>query len=226
VRPLSDLPLFDGDHLRLEVEVREFDPNLFVYPPAGLSVKRAAQNLFLDLSLADLTRDSDGDGLTDLAEKRLLTDPHDADSDGDGLSDGDDRLPGVPQSADNSAATQALTAIVAKISGVGRRALIEGVGGPPPDIEQTVFFIGERPLFAGLSPDRRIVVLTHDEADIASKNLSPFFPLKIELFLLDHTGHRAYVIWSTSSPSWQGGTLRLEEKGGQWIVQDESSWIS
>lgn len=37
--------------------------------------------------------DSDGDGLTDLAEKRLGTDPHNPDSDGDGLRDSEDRNP-------------------------------------------------------------------------------------------------------------------------------------
>jgi len=39
------------------------------------------------LTLAELRRDSDRDGLTDLAEKLLFTDPQVADTDGDGLSD-------------------------------------------------------------------------------------------------------------------------------------------
>ena len=38
----------------------------------------------------DLDQDSDGDGLTDVAEAALGTDPNDADSDDDGLSDGDE----------------------------------------------------------------------------------------------------------------------------------------
>jgi hypothetical protein len=235
VRPISNLPLFDGDHLRLEVEIRELDPSLIVFPPINLSAKRTAQGLFLDLPLAALTRDSDGDGLTDLTEMRLLTDPYAADSDGDGIADGDDLLPGVSQSADNSAATQALAAVVKRISGVGSRALIEGVAGTPagviccgprkgpPVIEPTVFFIGERPLFAGLNPDRRVVILTRAEADAASKIFGLFFPTKIELFLLDHTGHRAFVIWSAS---WQGGTLSLKEENGQWTVHEISSWIT
>lgn len=41
----------------------------------------------------ELDRDSDGDGLTDLMEARLGTDPHHPDTDGDGIPDGKDRNP-------------------------------------------------------------------------------------------------------------------------------------
>ena len=37
-------------------------------------------------------KDSDGDGLTDIEEKNIGTDPHDADSDDDGLSDGQEHF--------------------------------------------------------------------------------------------------------------------------------------
>jgi outer membrane protein assembly factor BamB len=40
-----------------------------------------------------LTKDSDGDGWTDLVEKRLGTDPRNPDTDGDGLRDSDDKNP-------------------------------------------------------------------------------------------------------------------------------------
>ena len=39
------------------------------------------------------SRDSDHDGLTNAEERRLHTDPHNADSDGDGISDGVDSRP-------------------------------------------------------------------------------------------------------------------------------------
>lgn len=237
VRPVSALPLFDGDHLRLEVEIRELDPDQIYFPPISLPVKRTAGGLFLDIPLDALSRDKDGDGLTDLVEARLLTDPNLEDSDGDGQVDGEDPLPGIPQTADASPASQALAAVVKKIAGVGRRALIEGVDGTPsgvacncpppqgtpPAIQPTAYFIGERPLFAGLSPDRRIIVLTRSEVEAARKTLGPFYPRSLSLFLFDHSGRRALVIWSAS---WQGGTLSLEEKDGQWIVKELSSWIT
>jgi len=235
VRPVSALPLFNGDRLRLEMEIRELDPSRISFPPISLPVKRSAEGVFLEIPIATLTRDSDEDGLTDLVEARLLTDPRLADSDGDGLKDGDDPLPGVPQTTDTSPAAEVLAAVVKQIAGVGRRALIEGVDGTPtgvaccgprqgpPLIEPTVFFLGERPLFAGLRPDRRIIVLTRAEAEAVEKTFGPFYPLDLDLFLFDHSGRRALVIWSAT---WQGGTLSLEEKDGQWIVTEVSSSIT
>jgi hypothetical protein len=44
----------------------------------------------------DLQRDSDGDGLTDVAEQRLGTDPHNKDTDGDGDPDDIDPWPNAP----------------------------------------------------------------------------------------------------------------------------------
>jgi hypothetical protein len=43
--------------------------------------------------LADINRDRDHDGWTDLEERALGTDPTRADSDDDGIADGDDRAP-------------------------------------------------------------------------------------------------------------------------------------
>ena len=48
------------------------------------------------VDLTDVDRDRDGDGLSDLVEARLGTDPGVADSDGDGLSDSEDPNPDRP----------------------------------------------------------------------------------------------------------------------------------
>jgi hypothetical protein len=124
--------------------------------------------------------------------------------------------------------------VVESIAGVGRRALIEGVDGTfsgiccgpregPPLIAPAIFFVGERPLFAGLQPDRRVVVLTRAEADAVAERTGPFYPLELTLFLFDHSGRRGVVLWTAR---WQGGVLRLEQKGGGWTVEELSSWIT
>lgn len=46
-----------------------------------------------EISIADVEKDSDGDGWTDIEEQRLGTDPHNQDSDGDGIPDGADACP-------------------------------------------------------------------------------------------------------------------------------------
>jgi hypothetical protein len=47
------------------------------------------------LTLAELQKDSDNDGLTDICEECLMTDPHLMDTDGDGLEDSEDPHPQV-----------------------------------------------------------------------------------------------------------------------------------
>jgi hypothetical protein len=46
-----------------------------------------------EVSLADLYRDTDGDGLTDRLERQIGTDPHNPDSNGNGIPDGQDKNP-------------------------------------------------------------------------------------------------------------------------------------
>jgi hypothetical protein len=57
--------------------------------------QRRANNLQQELTydLTELRKDSDHDGLTDLVEARLGTDPHRADTDGDGIPDSRDTNP-------------------------------------------------------------------------------------------------------------------------------------
>lgn len=87
------LPILDGDFLQLAVEVRELDDKSITFPPVAMRPKRTAHNKMIRCSLAAIFRDTDGDGVTDVEEARLGTDPADPDTDGDGLSDGADPAP-------------------------------------------------------------------------------------------------------------------------------------
>lgn len=81
----------------------------FSYPVHSKS-RRIREVRRVEVRLARLTEDKDGDGLYDLEEQRLGTDPAKADTDGDGLVDGEDLNPLVPPQTvtDERAIRQAL----------------------------------------------------------------------------------------------------------------------
>ena len=241
VRAVSDLPLLaDGHpgHLWMEVEIAELDDTRITFPPIGLATKRTAKGLYLDIPLELLQQDSDGDGLTDLAEERLLTDPASRDTDGDGLEDAVDPLPAIPfQPGVPTAPARALAAFVADLWKGGMPALVEGVSGGPqplggvvgtsggsPLAQKTLYLVADRALFARLSPSRRVVVLTPEEMEAAEKKFGPFFPSRLELFVFDRSGRRACAVWSAN---WEGGQTLLEENpDGSWKATATTGWIT
>ncbi|HET9210418.1 MAG TPA: hypothetical protein VFR03_08465 [Thermoanaerobaculia bacterium] len=235
-RPVSRLPLLAGDHLQMEVEIAELDPAKIYFPPVMLTPKRTAKGLYLDIPLDLLRKDSDGDGLTDLAEERLMTDPQSRDTDGDGLEDGVDPLPAVPFRREApSASARALAAFLGDTWKADRAAIIEGIPAGPRVLccvrdgvrtvdEKTLFLIADRGLFSALQPARRVVVLTPEEAEAARRKFGPFYPQKLELFFFDRSGRHAYVIWNAS---WQGGGTRLDEQpDGTWKATAMGGWIT
>ncbi|HEY4589418.1 MAG TPA: hypothetical protein VII86_09320, partial [Thermoanaerobaculia bacterium] len=104
------------------------------------------------------------------------------------------------------------------------RVLCCAKGTPRSVDEKTLFLIADRGLLAALQPTRRVVVLTPEEAAAALPKFGPFFPQQLELFFLDRSGRRAYVIWNSS---WQGGQTLLEERpDGSWKARAVGGWIT
>ena len=71
----------------------EGPPKISARIEGGDLVVDAGTGAPLRVAIGDIKKDSDGDGLTDLVEQRLGTDPHNSDSDGDGLKDSEDPAP-------------------------------------------------------------------------------------------------------------------------------------
>jgi len=92
----SKLPMIVDGNVQLEVSIWKRDESKGGNPLLGYSYLWKKWHKYLSMSLADLQRDSDGDGLTDLFEERILTDPHSADTDGDGILDASDNQPLTP----------------------------------------------------------------------------------------------------------------------------------
>lgn len=237
IHATSNLPMLAGDHLDVEVSVRELDESSITFPPVALRAKRVQDGLMLTIKFADLLRDTDRDGLTDLAEERLITDPSNPDSDGDGLRDADDSLPQVPWSGVMDEKAAALLAVLEDIAGLKPMGIIHEIpadGATADDLlakarrptltdDETLFFVGQRPDFRSLVTSQRVVVLTSREADLARKKFGPLMPLELALFVLDHAESQGYVIWDAE---WRGGTLALEKSGSRWRVRIVSEWIT
>lgn len=76
----------------------------------------------VSVDMAAVERDADGDGLTDLVEKRLGTDPSAADTDGDGLRDADDPNPDTAPRAPEGEEQEIADAVFAQVFRFGDRS--------------------------------------------------------------------------------------------------------
>ena len=166
--------MLSGDVLQLEVQVRELEESSITFPPIGLQLKRSAVGLYLEAKLSELRKDSDGDGLSDLIEARLLTDPKAPDTDGDGISDGEDPLPQVPAvgTGPNLEVEVISAFLAAKLEDSGPPALVVGLpnegdselrlpqGTAPPGVDPVTFLIADRAHLQGIRLKSRTIVLT------------------------------------------------------------------
>lgn len=238
IRPTSKLPLIDGDVLRIEVALRRIDPDRIVFPPIMLPIAESRDDLQLTIPLAELRRDADGDGLTDLVERAMLLDPQLADTDADGLNDADDPLPQVPMRAGSDAHGEALAVALDRILGRSLGAIVTTAahaGGEPADGHAigagtdarhdagTTFLVAPAAYFSGLALRERVVVLTPAQAERIGRARGGFHPIGISLFEVSRTGDLGVLVWSAG---WTGGTLILRRVNGVWQAEATSEWIT
>ena len=232
VHRASDLPLIAGDRLQIEVEHEVPAPPA---SPSNPHPRPATDHRYVEIPIAALERDSDGDGLTDLAEERLLTDPLDPDTDRDGIPDGEDPLPQVVELTGGSPASCAAAALVEQVFGIAGRPQ-EGDKHPEAAARgrlgsldgETHFLAADRQLFTALRPRQRVVVLTPEEMTQAEEKLWAYRHHRIDLFMLDRAGKRAFVLWTwwAGWQPFQGGIVRLEEVDGHWRVKESQEWTT
>jgi hypothetical protein len=202
----STLPMLRDDGVRLAVTVTEIDG-------------RTEQETAVDLKWRDLERDSDHDGLTDLMEERILTDPNSADTDGDGLPDGVDPLPQVAFRQSSGDAAAIIAAVLEQYYGseIAENAARHEIG------TRTIFLAGDPADFAGLKSRLRIIVMSDAEIDAASKKFGPTLATHLSPVIIDQTGTRA---WVQLEGAGNGATYLLEKEDGKWTAEIVASWVS
>ncbi|WP_346838656.1 hypothetical protein [Microbulbifer sp. SAOS-129_SWC] len=236
ILPHSTLSLFGDGGLNIAVERRELDKRSITFPPVGLRAKNIRKNLFITIRWQQLKQDSDGDGLTDIAEYKLLLDPHHTDSDGDGIDDGHDALPNVPFGRPG-ARSALMAAILKETLGFDKVAIITGLGGGAGDLsrvlqqhdfstignQHTLFVQGSRQDFAGLNPAARIMVFSADEYKQMGDRMGLLYPVSFSPLFVNRRGDKAVVQWSAG---WTGGKLMLHRKGDRWVAKTVDQWVS
>lgn len=241
----SELPLVEAGRLQIEVQVREIAPESITFPPVGLSLARQEDGVVVSRELADVFRDGDADGVTDVAETRLGLDPARADTDGDGRNDGVDPVPLTASSGVVPPARRALAlAVLQQLTGHDAGALVmtprpaQGdpldvddmlgdMGSPPPEpprLRTVILVSNDSALFADLDLPFRLMVYTPEQIRRLSEGGAPFYPPSVEIHSsLDGRAH--FVVWSAS---WVGGSFmaRCPDTGGPCQVEEKSSWIT
>ncbi|MEI6644210.1 MAG: hypothetical protein WCL10_19500 [Novosphingobium sp.] len=226
----SRLPLLDGETIRLEVEVALLDTRSITYPPVGLRTRRKARDLYLEMPMAAMQADRDGDGLTDIAAHHLLLDqaaptaPFVVGSDGS-------RCGGV---ADPQRQVRAQL-LMRLIGGRQDQALLEGIDKPAdapfgfgwaqmPTAETWPLFIkGDPADYACMAlPVPAFVYGAAGEAALQRKT-PDFRLLDAPPMIMNRSGTRGFSRWSLG---WTGGTTLVLRKGERWLTIELHSWIT
>lgn len=237
IRGASKLPLIDGDTLQIEVALRRIDPDKVVFPPIMLPVTESRNDLFLRIPLADLRRDSDGDGLTDLAEQAMLLDPTRTDTDGDGLADGIDMMPQVPRSSTPAPQAAAMSTLLNELLGKSFGAIVTTsahrseepasgyVAGTGTDVHHeagATFLVVPAAYLSGIETRQRMIALSPMQAERLQHTRNAL-PLRITFFEISRSGDRGIATWTAG---WTGGTFLLTKNGESWTLKSISHWIT
>jgi hypothetical protein len=237
VRDKARMSMFIDGGVRLEVDVEELDPESITFPPVALSTRREAHDLYIDLSLADLEKDSDQDGFPDLLEVKLQTNPALADSDGDGLSDRFDDFPQVSARAEPHPLAPIVLDLLRRVAGFEHAGIVEpmrnGEDRDPlaRDRQRSgmgsllfKFIEGDAALFAGLRTQEQTIVVNAAQIAELQAGFGPFYPLSFPAILIDEWGTRAFVMWDAG---WVGGSLMYHRtNAGAWEARELGDWIT
>jgi hypothetical protein len=214
VPPTSRMPMLNGNGVDLEVEVDEIDTaDIRFYSPSPRSRRRAA-GLYLHIPFAELARDGDGDGISDIAAHRLLLDRPRA-AGAPPFVIGSDPDPGCTEPT-----TDRLAAV----------AVLEQVAERMPELRDEARW-ADRPRFIeGYAGDFRCLrtnrpTIVYDRRDIAE--LERFRPkvriVSIRPFVFNRARDRGHVGWS--GHGW-GTVSRIRLVNGRWLFDPMASWVS
>lgn len=231
VQRSSRMPLLDGDKLTLAVDIAEIDTASISYPPVGLRTRRRAANRYLEIPLADLRRDSNDDGLTDLAARHLLLDRPRGPNETPFLL-GSDSGAQCPATISNE--RKALIGLLGKLQDPSSRALIEPMDRAEKEFmadwrsaaaptDRPIFILGRAEDFTCLRSRRPIIVYGKEDITALERFTPAFHAFQMPSIIFNRARDRGYVRWSTG---WAGGTFQMRLIDGAWQFKSITEWIT
>lgn len=219
---------FKNGLIQVEAQVREIDESTITFPPVGLQPKRVLYNIYLEYPIEALTRDSDKDGLTDLYEEKIASDPYSDDTDKDGISDSMDIQPLAPPPKNPSDADAVLGAALEQILFRGRRPNFQNqipAGNPKPafPIEEVLFIESARPLSIDSSFPMRVVCLPPNAVEMYRKKFGPTYRLRFREVIFNKDKTEAFLKYDFY---WRGGSLRAHKVDGKWKIEVIDEWVT
>ncbi len=201
----------EGSRLRVESVVAR--------QHAALPELEEGTRVLLSLPVDGLLSDRDGDGLSDREERKIGTDPDEADSDGDGIDDGRDLLTDRSAVTDRDPDAEQILALVLREALFPRNA--EGLRPVTEAAEQHLPSWRTRPILgpgmplSALRANERLLVVERPPA-------RPDPALAVSLYALDRAGGRALVVLrhrSTDETAFEPidrYLLERSEETGEW----------
>ena len=227
VKWYSNTPLINenGD---LQIEAGLFIQGRTIGPWGMEHLKLAEDGLLLTFDLQTLRRDSDDDGLTNIAEAKFHTDPNNPDTDGDGIPDNLDLNPrfSLPRT-DKTIVFEVVLNDDKRLSFTwgGAYELIPLDEVTPPsyatDTTPTLMIVTDDPNLLAVQPTcERIIFLTSEEYDnelhYYSDDLNGY--RITPLFKADHLDDTfVFSMSSTKGSSWESGYYATRTKEG-WDI--------
>jgi hypothetical protein len=211
VRAFGTGPILDGARVQVEVlryRGDETDP----------------EPVLLAAPLAEIVRDSDGDGLPDGREIAWRTDPFRADTDGDGVPDSIDRCPRVPPQCERPE-------IGAFLEFITSNAAVDAVAGTideaPPHVPAPTARHPPRQEAIGLVTDGRVPLMFNHRQD-RDPHVLAYSSSEIDACANDVSGQSWNALLDAvfeSDGSRATFELRSRDAGARWLaVRDGDSW--
>ena len=215
---------------KLEIDaclLRQLTP--FSHPVPSQSYECVKDGIYLVFDINVVSKDSDGDGLTDIVEDKLYLDKYNIDTDRDGIPDNLDTNPRVyhPRTEKSEIYEAILNnGIDWKNREFGGLLFSENVTYNVTDSTETVLIITDDKDLMGIQPQKyRVIFMTTDEyqknaklydTELNKMYFSPFFKVDKK---------KDTYIMTFDFNTWGNEYLIIKTKKG-WTVRILSTWIS